>query len=258
METQELDRVVAALEKDLAAARKARLATIVAGSIVAVLVFIVFAVTVGKFKENIRPDTLASVAAYATRQAVKEGRPALEKMFREQMPIFLGSLRQTLVNDLVPGLRKEIEGELIKVVDRSFERSSQAFGAAVRSAIARTKAAGGTATPSPDLLAAVIAKEFAAETERRFSEHPEETLGEQYRDSKAMLEGLNQKLAMLTKQDAPKSREEALEMRFLRAWVSLLTQADPAKDQPTVVGKPDPSVQPPAAPVAPPAPVVPR
>lgn len=233
---QKVDALVADLRKELEAANRSRTVSIVVGAVLALILFVVFLTVSREFKDNVRPDTLAQAAMYATRNAVKEGRPALEKAFKDQLPAFLGSLRQALVTDLIPTLRKSIEKELTGAVDKSFEASTTAFPAAVEAAVKKARAAGGGATPSTEFLAALITKEFTAEIERRFQENPNETLGAQYADSRKMLENLNRRLDLLAL-GAPKTREEALELRFLRAWVSLLGKGDgkdPAVPQPPV------------------------
>ncbi|MBM4398404.1 MAG: hypothetical protein FJ087_22275 [Deltaproteobacteria bacterium] len=229
--TKTIPEVVAVLRKDLEAARKSRLYTLIGGAVVALILFVVFWNLTSQIKENFKPETIASVAAHATRQAVKDGRPVVEKAFVEGMPKFLKGLRQSLLHELVPQLRKQLEGELSRVVAKSFENSSRAFGAAVKDAIKQVKEAAPAGKPDPDFLSQVIAREFAKETDKRYSQTPEQTLGQEFRDSRKALDMLNARLSLLAG-GKPANREEALELRFLRAWVSLINRGEPDGSQP--------------------------
>ena len=228
METtvQKVDALVAGLRKDLHAAKRSRLYSIILGAVLVTILFFVFMNVTFQVKDNVKPDTLATAALYATRTAVKEGRPGLEKAVKDQIPVFLSAMRHSLLNDLIPTLRKEIEVRLTDAVEKTFASSSQSFPNAVKAAVERIKASGGKAPPSTEFLAALVTKEFQVEADRRFSENPQETLGSQYAESKRMLENLNQRLNVLAS-GKPKNREEAMELRFLRAWVSLVNKGDP-------------------------------
>lgn len=219
-----IDDAVKSLEKELEEARKARLITLIVGAILFLVIFFVLMAFANRVRKEFRPDSLADLAAFATRQAVKEGRPAVEKAFKENIPVFLKNLRIGLVNEVVPLLRKEIERELQKLVNDAFLNSSKAFTDAVRSAVEKVKpVAAKQGTPPPDTLAALITREFEVETEKRLTDRPTETLGAQYEQSQAMLKGLNERLMLLAGKKRPQTRSEALELKFIRAWVSLLT-----------------------------------
>jgi hypothetical protein len=224
--TNPVDRVLADVRKDLDAAKKARIVTLVAGAVLTVIVFAVMAVTANKVHKNVRPDTLADVAMFATRQMVKEGRPLVEQSIKTQLPVFLRSLKASLIHDVVPQLRQQVEKEMRLAIQDVFNHSSQAFQAAVKTVATRLKASGELgAKPDPEFLAAQITKEFQKEKDRRYNEAPEETLGKQFQDSRKMLVALREKLDKFVA-NKPKTREDALEMRFLRAWVSLLDKGD--------------------------------
>lgn len=212
------------LDKDLVAAKKSRTMTIIVGAIFFLLVFFVFMSLANTLKKNVRPDSLADVAAYATREVVKEGRPVVEKAFKENIPTFLKNLRLSLLNDLIPALRKQIETDLQKVIEQSYLSSSRSFTDAVKEAVAKAKPlAAAQGAPTADVLANMIIREFNVAKDKRYTDKPVETLGAQFEQSKIMLDGLNRKLTLLTKKKKPKDREEALEMKFIRAWVSLLS-----------------------------------
>ena len=217
--------VLEVLRKDLDAARKSRLFTAIGGVLISLIVFVVFWNVAHQIKQNFRPENIAVVAAHATRMAVKDARPAVEEAFRANMPKFLASLRRSLIEDLVPSLRKQIEAELSRIIAKSFENSAGAFNAAVKAAIAQVKAAAPTGKPTPEFLSGVIVREFARETERRFNETPEQTLGQEFKDSLELLRTLDKKTDMLLS-GKPRTREEALEVKFLRAWVSLLERGE--------------------------------
>lgn len=226
METNPLENVSSLLKKELESARRARLVTIIAGSILTLIVFTVMAVTANKVFKNVRPDTMADVAMFATRQMVKEGRPLVEQSIKTQLPLFLRNLRMAFVNDVIPGLRKGIEKEMRSAVQDTFNHSAQAFQIAVRSVVSRLKSSGELgAKPTVEFLASQITSEFEREKSRRFNETPEETLGKQFEDSRKMLIALREKLEKFVS-GKPKTREEALELRFLRAWVSLLDRGE--------------------------------
>jgi len=238
-----IDGVLADLRKDLESARKARLTTVIVGSVLVLIWFIGFWNLNRLVRKNVREDTLADVAAYATREAIKAGRPALEQTFKTNMQAFLKNLRVAFVNDVIPAMRKQAEGQLKGMVEKSFKQSSQAFMAATRETIAGVKAqAPGQTATDPAFLASRIIQEFEKQKQKKYSETPEQTLGAEFLDSKRMLDGLNTKLNLLLS-GKPKSREEAMELRFLRAWVSLIGKGD-SKTPPG----------PPLAPTASPAP----
>ncbi|NOZ02844.1 MAG: hypothetical protein GXP54_13300 [Deltaproteobacteria bacterium] len=225
------------LKKDLEAAKKSRTMTIVVGVVFFLIVFFVFMSLAGTVKKNVTPDALADVASYTTRQMVKKGRPVVEKAFKEHIPIFLKNLRMSLLNDLIPALRKQLQTQLQDVIEKSFLSSSRAFTDAVKEAVAKAKPiAAAQGDPPPDVLANLILREFKVAKEKRYTDAPMETLGAQFEQSKTMLDGLNKKLLLLTSHKKPQNREEALEMNFIRAWVSLIS---PGNDdsQPPGLGK---------------------
>ncbi|MBL6975136.1 MAG: hypothetical protein ISR64_05335 [Deltaproteobacteria bacterium] len=212
------------LDKDLVAAKKSRMMTIIVGAIFFLLVFFVFMSLANTLKKNVRPDSLADVAAYTTREVVKAGRPVMEKAFKVGIPTFLKNLRRSLLNDLIPALRKQLETDLQKVIEQAYLSSSRSFTDAVKEAVAKAQPlAAAQGAPTADVLANMIIREFNVAKEKRYTDKPVETLGAQFEQSKVMLEGLNNKLTLLTKKKKPKDREEALEMKFIRAWVSLLS-----------------------------------
>ena len=81
--------------------------------------------------------------------------------------------------------------------------------------------------PQPDLVASLIVREFEKEKKKRYADRPEETLGQQFAESKRMLNALNDKLTLLTSKKRH-SRQEQMELKFLRAWASLLTRGEGA------------------------------
>lgn len=254
METsqQKVEAALAALNKELDSVKKARLATIVVGAVLFLVVFFVFMSATRKVQKSFGPESLADLASYTVRQTIKEGRPVAEKAFKEHIPVFLKNLRVQVVG-LVPFLRREIQRELVRVVDASFLNSSRAFSQAVRAAVERVKpVADRQGTPPPDALAALIMQEFERETEKRYSDTPTETLGAQFEQSRAMLEGLNRKLQLLAGKKKPSTRGEALELKFIRAWVGLLSQGEGVEDGKPAVTSPEGSDA--SAPVPPPAP----
>jgi hypothetical protein len=176
----------------------------------------------------VRPDTLADVAAFATRQMVKEGRPAVEKALKAKMPEFLRALRIALVNDVIPAMRKQVEKELRDMVAKTMASSSQAFVAAVKTTAARLKpAVEKGAKPDNALLASLIVREFENEKGRRFTQAADDTLGASFAESKRMLLSLKRKVDLFVG-GKPRTREEAMEMRFIRAWVSLIDKGQDA------------------------------
>lgn len=226
METQEkINAAFALLNKELEASKKARLRSLIVGGVIFDIVFIAFMVLFINVKKAFSPQAIAETGTYTIRQLVKEARPVAEKAFKENVPVFLKNLRMQLVRDVVPLLRKHLQRELEKVIENAFFSSSRAFTEAVRAAVERVRTQK-QGTPPPEALAALIMQEFERETEKRYSERPEETLGAQFEQSKVMLEGLNRKLELLAGKRKPTSREEALELRFIRAWVSLLTHGE--------------------------------
>lgn len=250
---QKIEAAVTALNKELDSLKKARLVTIVAGAVLFLVVFFVFMSATRKIQKSFGPESLADLAAYTLRQTVKEGRPVAEKAFKEHIPVFLKNLRMQLVNDLIPLLRKEIQRELVRMVDGAFLNSSRAFSQAVRAAVERVKpVADQQGTPPPDALAALIMQEFERETEKRYTDTPAETLGAQFEQSRAMLNGLNRKLQLLAGKKKPSSREEALELKFIRAWVGLLSQGEGIENGKPAVTSPEGSGA--SAPVPPPTP----
>lgn len=222
--TNRLDELLSSLRKELETSKKTRFTTIVLGIILVLVVFFIFMALTKTVKKNITPGSLAEVAAFATRQVVKDGRPLMEQAFKTNIPLFLKSLRRSLVNDLVPLLRKQIEHELRKAIDKTYLSSSQAFNVAVGEVLKKVKPEGEKAG-DPAFIASLITAEFEKEKNRRYSEKPEETLGYQYQESKKMLMELNRKLNLMLTSE-PKTREEALETRFLKAWVSLITRGE--------------------------------
>jgi hypothetical protein len=213
-------------------------------------VFFVFMNLALQIRKNVNPESMAAVAMHTTRDAVKAGRPAVEKAFKANMPMFLRNLRQALLNDLIPLLRKRIEGELSKVITKSFDQSGQVFNVAVKNAVARIKASGGKdAKMDAALLAQLIVDEFDKEKEKLYSD-PAQTMGRDFLESRKMLEGLNRRLDLFTS-NQPKTREEALELRFIRAWTSLLHRGD--TEDTARPGLEPPSAAPVNAPAPPPA-----
>jgi len=230
---QTLDDFSDRLRKDLDAAKKARVMTTIIGAVLFLVVFFVFMSLAGALKDNVRPDTMAETVNYAVRESVKSVRPMVEKSLKDNIPAFLKGLRQSLINDLIPTLRQEIEVELQNVIEKSYLNSSRAFTDAVRVAVKEVKPlADEQGDPTPEVLANLIQREFDKEKKKRYTDRPEETLGAQFEQSKEMLEGLNKKLMQLTRKKRPGSREEALEMKFLRAWVSLISPGQESNQPP--------------------------
>jgi hypothetical protein len=221
-----IDQIVDTLQKDLKDARGSRTWTLVGGALIALIVFVVFMSMTMALKSNVRPDTLATVAAHATREMVKEARPVAEEAFKKNLPLFLKNLRLSLVHDLIPQLRKEIEKSLRTVIADAFARSSKDFLPTLEASLKMATGEVKEGKLAPDALAAIIVAQFDKERERRYAEAPEETLGQQFAQSRHMLEGLNRKLLLLTGKKTPKTRQETLELKFLRAWVSLVSKGD--------------------------------
>ncbi len=250
---QKVEAAIAALNKELESVKKARVVTLVVGAILFLVVFFAFMSATRKIQKSFGPEPLADLAAYTVRQTIKEGRPVAEKAFKEHIPVFLRNLRVQLLGDLIPLLREGIQRELIRAVEGAFLQSSRAFTEAVRAAVERAKvAAQKQGTPTPDVLASLIMQEFERETEKRYSDTPSETLGAQFEQSRAMLEGLNRKLELLAGQKKPASREEALELKFIRAWVGLLSRGEGIEDGKPAVTSPEGSGA--SLPVPPPTP----
>lgn len=250
---QKLEEALSVLTKEVESLKRSRTVTILAGTVLFVIVFVVFMSATFKIKKSFSPASLAELAAYTVRQTVKEGRPVAEKAFKEHVPVFMRSLRTQLVGGLVPLLRQEIGRHLAGVVDDAFLNSSRAFSQAVRSAVERVKpVAEKQGTPPPDALAALIMQEFERETGKRYSDTPTETLGAQFEQSRAMLEGLNRKLQLLAGQKKPTTRAEALELKFIRAWVGLLSHGEGIEDGKPTITSPEGTGE--SLPVPPPKP----
>ena len=225
--SNEISNVLGTLNKDLEAARKSRMMSLVIGAVSTVIVFVVMMTFVGTLKQEITPSNLADVAAYSTRNMIKEARPVVEDTFKKNVPLFLRELRMYLVNDLVPSLRKEIQAEMTKMVDETFATSSVAFTAAAKEVVGLVQPMAKETMPQPDLVASLIVREFEKEKKKRYADRPEETLGQQFAESKRMLTALNDKLTLLTSKKRH-SRQEQMELKFLRAWASLLTRGEGA------------------------------
>lgn len=212
------------LKKDLEGAKKSRTMTIIVGAVLFLVVFFIFMSLAGALKSNVTPAALADTTSYVAREMVKEGRPVVEKAFKQNIEVFLSNLRRSLLNEVIPAMRTQLEVDLKKVIKQSFLSSSRSFNVAVKEAVAKVKPlAQEQGDPTPDVLASLIVREFNLAKKKRYTDKPVETLGAQFEQSKAMLEGLNRKLLLMTSKKKPKSKEEALEMKFLRAWVSMLS-----------------------------------
>lgn len=222
---QKIAEAVAALTAELESARRERTFSIVVGSALFLMVFFGFMLAARKIQRSFGPEAFAELQAYTIRQTIEEQRPVAEKAFWDHIPVFLKNLRRHLVNGLIPLLRSEIERELVRVVEGTFLQSSRAFAEVVRAAIERVKSeADRQGMPPPDALAALIRQEFERETEKRYTDTPRETLGPQFEQSRAMLGRLNRTLHLPSGQQTPASREEALDRKFIRAWVGLVSE----------------------------------
>jgi len=248
-----IDQALKSLNDELVAARRSRMVSIAVGAVLFLVVFFVFMSATRKIQKSFSPDSIADMAAYTLRQTVKEGRPVVEKTFKQNIPVFIRNLRMQVSNELVPYLGREIRRELEKVVESAFLSSSKVFADAVRAAVERAKpVAEKQGTPTPEVLASLIMQEFEREADKRYSDQPRETLGAQFDQSRAMLEGLNRKLQLLAGKKKPSSREEALELKFIRAWVGLLSQGTGIENGSPAVTSPEGTGA--SAPVPPPTP----
>lgn len=225
MAEKNIDDVLAGLRKDLDGAKKGRLYTLIVGGVLVLVLFFVFMNLSSQIRTEINPKNIALVASHATRSAVKEGLPVIEQKFKENLPDFLAALRNALVTELIPSLRKQIEEELRGMIDQTFMHSSQTFNTAMKTAIARVKKASPGATPTSEHLAVLIADEFQKASSEGLANTPEQTLGQEFAQSKTTLANLQKRLELMTS-NKPKTREEALELKFLRAWVSLLSHGE--------------------------------
>jgi len=239
---ERIEKAVNSLKEELEGAKKARLVSVVVGAVLFFIVFFVLLTMTRNIKKAVQPAEVAEVAVFATRQLVTQGRPEVEKAFKQNIPVFLKNMRISLVNDLVPALRTEMEKMFKDAIVSAFLSSSKAFTDAVKDAVARAKEnAKKMGTPPPDALASIIVQEFEAESQKRYNDKPEETLGAQFAQSQKMLEGLQQRLLLLTGKKKPATKEEALEMKFLKAWVSLLTKGGALEAPGPAVVSPEPS-----------------
>jgi|GEM_PF-4417463 len=237
-----IEKAINSLREELEGAKKARLVSVIVGALIFLIVFFVLLGMTRSIKKTVQPAEVAEVAVFATRELVTQGRPEVEKAFKENIPIFLRNMRISLVNELVPALRTELEKMFKDAITSAFFSSSKVFTDAVRDAVARAKEnAKKLGTPPPDALASIIVQEFEAESQKRYNEKPEETLGAQFAQSQKMLEGLQQRLLMLTGKKKPATKEEALEMKFLKAWVSLLTRGGALEAPGPAVVSPEPT-----------------
>jgi hypothetical protein len=244
-EKTRIDEIIEGLKKDLEGAKSTRKYTLIFGIVIVLLFSGLFTFSSLTIRKNLRPDTLADVAAFSAREAIVQGRPLVEEAFRVNIPVFLRNLRQSLLNDLIPLLRKDIEKQLQSVVEKSIASSSMAFNNAVTETIRTVKTL--SSQPGkiePEFLAQLITREFENEKKKRYSEFPAQTLGSQFEESKKILNNLKRKLELVVSRK-PLTKEDALELQFIKAWVSLLHRGEP---EGTPQGAPAPAPTPPALP----------
>ena len=217
------------MEKRNAKLEKTFKVNILVGLVVVCFVIVYMNWVYSNFSEMMKPGILADVVTHEVTSRIPTFSRELETKLKKEAPGIVAAIKNTVINESIPALRKAIQDELNKFLDEFFRTAPDVFNEEVYLVLLTSNKERIEASLAKNLSEPKAAAAFEKELEKSLAaalkKNPTETLSKKLDKTVAALENINKGLKKLSR-GGKLSKGEGLMLQLISSWWTMFEGAD--------------------------------
>ena len=202
---------------------------ILVGLVVVCFIIVYMNWVYSEFQENMKPGILADVVTAEVTTRIPTFSRELEAKLKKEAPGIVTAIKNTVVNESIPALRKAIQDELTKFLDEFFRTAPDVFNEEVYLALLTANKDRITAVMAKDFTDRKAADAFEKELEKalaaNLAKNPTETLSKKLDKTVSALTNINKGLKRLST-GGKLSKGETLMKQLISSWWTMFEGTD--------------------------------
>ena len=228
-EYQAAVKVNAIMEKRNAGLEKMFKINILVGLVVVCFVIVYMNWVYSNFSEMMKPGVMADVVTHEVSSRIPTFGRELETRLKKEAPGIVTAIKNTVINESIPALRKAIQDELNNFLDEFFRTAPDVFNQEIYLVLLTSNKARIEAAMAKDLSDPKAAAAFEKELEETLADtlkkNPTETLSRKLDKTVGALVNINKGLQKLSR-GGKLSKGEGLMKQLISSWWTMFEGAD--------------------------------
>jgi len=228
-ELQAAAKINAIMEKRCSRLEKTFKVNILVGLVVVCFVIIYMNWVYSNFSDMMKPGVLADVVTHEVTSRIPTFGRDLEGKLKKEAPQIVAAIKNTVINESIPALRRIIQDELNKFLDEFFRTAPDVFNQEVYMVLLTANKAqieGATANDLSDpKAAAAFEKKLRKNLAVALDKNPTETLSKKLDKTVAALDNINKGLKKLSR-GGRLTKGEGLMKQLISSWWTMFEGTD--------------------------------